>query len=313
MARDDHGETKFPTPLRGIIPPLVTPLTDHGDLDKSGLKSVINRVLGGGVQGLFLLGSTGEFCSLNSETCKAVIDEGCASVAGRVPVIINVSNTSLDESVRLAQYAARAGAVAVAICPPYYYSVTQDDLVRYVSKFTARAELPVFLYNIPQHAHVEFTVETVYRLADLPNIVGMKNSNGDLDYLAAINRVKSRHPLFSLLVGTEEIMMASLDAGADGSVCGGANLFPRLYVRLYEAVTEGRRPQAEALQALIVRVAAAIYTVGPAPTAYLRGVKSALAQLGVCGSALAEPLGDFDQEEQEELCSRLKRLLPDIE
>jgi 4-hydroxy-tetrahydrodipicolinate synthase len=312
MERNIPAST-LPKPLRGIIPPLATPLTDQGAVDRPGLKSLVNYVLAGGVHGLFLLGSTGEFCSLSVEMRKAVIDEGCASVAGRVPVIVNVSNTSFEESVQLAQCAAQAGAVAVAICPPYYYSVTQRDLARYVSKFAARAELPVFLYNIPQNAHLEFAAETVYRLADLPNIVGMKNSNGDLGYLAAVNRVKAHRPLFSLLVGTEEIMMSSLDIGADGSVCGGANLFPRLYVKLYEAVTEGRRSQAEALQALVVKISEAIYTVGPAPTAYLRGLKSALAQLGVCGNALAEPLDGFHQEEQEEFCSRLRHLLPDIE
>ena len=82
--------------------------------------------------------------------------------------------------------------------------------------------LPLRFALIPQNAHIEFAAETVYRLADLPNIVGMKNSNGDLDYLAAVSRVKAHHPLFSLLIGNEEIMMSAMDAGADGSVCGGA-------------------------------------------------------------------------------------------
>ncbi|MBV9227277.1 MAG: dihydrodipicolinate synthase family protein [Acidobacteriaceae bacterium] len=306
------GAPKLPMPLQGVVPPLVTPLTEDSALDRDGLRSVVNHVLAGDVQGLFLLGSTGEFCSLSTDTRRAVIDEGCTAVAGRVPVVINVSDTCLEESIQLAQYAARAGAAAVAICPPYYYSATQLDLVRYASKFAARVEIPVLLYNIPQHAHVEFAPETIIRLAEVFNIVGIKNSNGSLDYLAAVKCVKSHRPSFSLLVGNEEIMLSALDGGADGSVCGGANLFPHLYVKLYKAAADGCRLQAEALQALVVRVAEAIYTIGPAPTAYLRGLKNALAHLGICGSTLAEPLGSFAPEEQEELCSRLRSLLPDL-
>ncbi|MBV9034262.1 MAG: dihydrodipicolinate synthase family protein [Acidobacteriaceae bacterium] len=306
------GAPKLPMPLQGVVPPLVTPLTEDSALDRDGLRSVVNHVLAGDVQGLFLLGSTGEFCSLSTDTRRAVIDEGCTAVAGRVPVVINVSDTCLEESIQLAQYAARAGAAAVAICPPYYYSATQLDLVRYASKFAARVEVPVLLYNIPQHAHVEFAPETIIRLAEVSNIVGIKNSNGSLDYLATVKCVKSYRPSFSLLVGNEEIMLSALDAGADGSVCGGANLFPHLYAKLYQTAAGGCRLQAEALQALAVRVAEAIYTIGPAPTAYLRGLKSALAHLGICGSTLAEPLGNFAPEEQEELCSRLRSLLPDL-
>ncbi|MBV8709041.1 MAG: dihydrodipicolinate synthase family protein, partial [Acidobacteriaceae bacterium] len=144
------GAPKLPMPLQGVVPPLVTPLTEDSALDRDGLRSVVNHVLAGDVQGLFLLGSTGEFCSLSTDTRRAVIDEGCTAVAGRVPVVINVSDTCLEESIQLAQYAARAGAAAVAICPPYYYSATQLDLVRYASKFAARVEVPVLLYNIPQ-------------------------------------------------------------------------------------------------------------------------------------------------------------------
>jgi 4-hydroxy-tetrahydrodipicolinate synthase len=301
-------ERRLKLPLRGVIPPIATPLRESGDLDAAALKRLVERVVTGGVHGLFLLGTTGEFCSLSAETLRAVIDEGCAAAAERVPVIVNVSGTALEESVKLARHAARAGAAAVAICPPFYYPITQDDLARYTNKFSQRVDLPVFLYNIPQNATFEFEVETVYRLAETPNVIGLKNSNGNLDYLAAVYRVKAHHPTFSLLVGNEEIMMSAIDRGADGGVCGGANLFPRLYVRLYQALVEGRRSEAHQLQESIVKVAEAIYTVGPAGASYLRGLKGALAELGVCGASLAEPLEAFDQDEQRELRARLTAL-----
>jgi len=196
--------------------------------------------------------------------------------------------------------------------PPYYLSVTQEDLVRYVRKFAAAADLPVFVYNIPQNAHIEFEVGTVLRLAEIPKIVGLKNSNGSIDYITAVGCVKAQRPEFSLLVGTEEIMMAAIEAGADGSVCGGANMFPALYVRLFEAAKNNHRAEAEELQDLIARIARNIYSVGSMVTSYFRGLKGALALLGVCRETLGEPLTAFGPEDKRELHSRLKRLLPEI-
>jgi 4-hydroxy-tetrahydrodipicolinate synthase len=302
----------LPDVLCGIIPPLVTPLTETGNLDSPAFAGLIERVIAAGAHGLFLLGSTGEFCSLSSRMRETVVRAGCETASGRVPVVVNVSDTSLDESLHLARKAASSGAVAVAICPPYYYAITQADLQRYAMKFADRAGLPVFLYNIPQNAGVEFEVETVRRLADHPNIVGLKNSNGRLDYAAGVSRVKTAHPSFSLLVGTEETMMSAMELGADGGVCGGANMFPSLYVELYKCMVEGRREEAEHVQKLIVRVAEAVYTVGSASTGYLRGLKGALAYLGVCSDSLAEPLESLNEEEQRELRSRLVELLPVI-
>jgi 2-dehydro-3-deoxy-D-pentonate aldolase len=305
-------DQRLPSPLRGIVPPLVTPLTGTGAFDARAYSALIDRVIDGGVHGLFLLGTTGEFCSLSGETRKQVVLEGCRAAAKRVPVVVNVSDTSLEESLRLARYAASAGAAAVAFCPPYYFSVTQEDLLRYAQKFAEAADLPVFLYNIPQNAHLEFEADTVRRLAELPNIAGLKNSNGSLEYTAKVSQIKGRRPEFSLLVGTEEIMMAAIEAGADGSVCGGANMFPALYVKLFEALQNNRRSQASEMQELIARIAKEIYSVGPPSTSYLRGLKGALTQLGVCGESLAEPLTVFNQEEKQELRSRLNRLLPEL-
>ena len=261
---------------------------------------------------LFLLGTTAEFCSISHETRRQVITEGCDAAGGRIPVVVNVSDTSLEESLRLATVAAKEGAAGVAICPPYYYAISQDDLLRYTRRFVGSVDLPVFLYNIPQNAHMEFAVETVRRLAELPDVVGLKNSSGSIHYVAEVGRVKAQRPEFSVLVGTEEIMVSAMEAGADGSVCGGANLFPSLYVKLFASIQNKQQPEMKRLQDLVVRVAGQIYTVGSAPGSYLRGLKAAMAALGVCGETLAEPLYVFNEEERGELRSRLNRLLPEL-
>jgi 4-hydroxy-tetrahydrodipicolinate synthase len=200
----------------------------------------------------------------------------------------------------------------VAICPPFYFSVTQSDLVRYLAKFAERSDLPVFLYNIPQNAHHELTVDTVERLADVPNIVGVKNSNGKLDYIAKVSEIKRRRPEFTIMVGTEEILKPAMEAGADGSVCGGANMFPELFVNLYRAIIDKQETRARTMQEQVVRISEALYGVGAPETSYFRGLKAALAELGVCSDTPAEPFTRFNEEEKEEFRSRLNRLLPDI-
>jgi 4-hydroxy-tetrahydrodipicolinate synthase len=310
MSSPEHDES--PVSLRGIVPPLVTPLTVTGDFDRTSFANLIERVIEGGVHGIFVMGSTGEFSSFSSELRQTIVQESCQAAAKRVPVVVNASDTCLADSLQLTEFSARAGAEAVAICPPFYFSVTQSDLIRYLTKFAEDAALPVFLYNIPQNAHHELTVETVERLSQVPNIVGLKNSNGSLKYNAKVNQIKRGRPDFAVLVGTEEIIMPAMEAGADGSVCGGANMFPALFVKLYKAIAEDRKSQAGEIQEQVVHIAEALYTVGAPQTSYLRGLKAALAELGVCGDTPAEPLGPFSKEEREELRSRLNRLLPDL-
>ena len=299
-------------PLRGIVPPLVTPLTLTGEFDGASYANLIERVIEGGVHGLFVMGSTGEFSSFSSELRRTIVQESCSVTRRRIPVVVNVSDTCLSDSLRLTDFGAKAGADAVAICAPFYFSVTQPDLVRYLTKFAEAAALPVFLYNIPQNAHHELAIETVERLAEIPNIVGLKNSNGSLEYFSKVNRIKRTRPDFAVLVGTEEILLPAMEAGADGSVCGGANMFPSLFVKLYEAIAEDRKSEATELQGLVIRVSEALYTVGAPQTSYFRGLKTALAELGVCRETLAEPFGPFSDGEREELRSRLNRLLPDL-
>jgi dihydrodipicolinate synthase/N-acetylneuraminate lyase len=298
--------------LRGIVPPLVTPLTPAGRFDSAAYAKLMERVIAGGVHGLFVMGSTGEFTSFSPEFRRTIVRESCERAGTRIPVVVNVSDTCLESSLDLTGFAARAGAKAVAICPPFYFSVTQGDLVRYLTKFAESSELPVFLYNIPQNAHHELTPETVGRLAEVPNIVGLKNSNGRLDYTSEVVRIKRYRPDFAVLVGTEEILMPGVEAGADGGVPGGANMFPEVFVKLYAATVEGRKPEATTMQEQVVRMAESLYTVGAPQTSYFRGLKAALAELGVCGDTLAEPFGSFSGEEREELRSRLNRLLPDL-
>jgi dihydrodipicolinate synthase/N-acetylneuraminate lyase len=302
-----------PSQLSGIVPPLITPLNDEEALDLAALRRLIDRVLDGGVSGLFLLGSTGEFTSLHPDLRRAVIDEACAHVAGRVPVVVNVSDTCLAQSKELADHAYRAGATAVAICPPYYFPLNQQELLHYVYRFCDVTPLPVFLYNIPQYAHAEFALEAVARLVEVRNVAGLKNSDGSAEYVRAARQLALGRPDFSILMGNEEVLMAAMAAGANGGVCGGANMFPALYVLLCKAVWENQYSEAMALQNMVVRVANAVYRIGPANSSYLRGLKCALSLIGVARDVLLDPLMSFTAQERDQLQLGLDELLPEIE
>ena len=303
----------LPKPLTGIVPPLITPLTDSETLDRPGFERLITHLITGGVHGLFILGSTGEAPSLDAGLRRTVIDQGCAIAAGRVPVLVGVSDTSLRESIALAEHAAEAGASAVVLCPPYYFPLDQQDLLRYFQRFAEAVSLPVFIYNIPKFARTTISIEVVDGLVDIPNVAGLKDSSGDLDYLRRVRHATAHRPDFSLFVGIEEIMVDALQAGANGAVCGGANLFPELHVRLFEAARDHRAAEAQALQELVLRIGNAVYGVGSETSSYLRGLKTALATLNLCNDALAEPLQPFSSAEKAQFRSRLDALMPLIE
>ena len=288
-------------PLRGLITPLATPLAlshrPEPTLDVAGLERLIDHVVNGGVHGLFMLGSTGEFPSLGREMRQEIIRRACAHVNRRVPVLAAITDTSISETLRLAETAAEAGADAVVLAAPYYFEHSQDDLLRYLEQLTKRLVLPLFLYNIPHLTKTSFEPETVSRAADLPGVIGLKDSTGDLKYLDKTVALLRDRPLFSILIGPEEMLLESMKRGAIGGVCGGSNLNPKLFVQLYNAIVGGDMKQAEALQETVQRMDRALYRTGFPGSSYLRGIKAALALAGLCRPEPAPPYAPFSAAE----------------
>jgi dihydrodipicolinate synthase/N-acetylneuraminate lyase len=286
-------------PLRGIITPLATPLalSDRAEpsLDAAGLERLIEHVIGGGVTGVFLLGTTGEFSSLGREVRLEVIRRACTQVNRRVPVLAAITDTALSESLRLAEGAVESGADALVLAAPYYFEHSQEDLLRYVELITARISLPLFLYNIPHLTKASFHPETVRRAADLPGVVGLKDSTGDIRYLDKTMELLRDRPGFTVLIGPEEQLVESMKRGAHGGVCGGSNLNPKLFVDLYQAALRGE-PIAE-LQQQVEHMGQAIYRVGSPGGSYLRGLKAALALAGLCRPEPAPPFAPFSEAE----------------
>ncbi|HEX8202868.1 MAG TPA: dihydrodipicolinate synthase family protein, partial [Isosphaeraceae bacterium] len=165
-------------PLRGIIPPMVTPLRDRDRLDLPGLERLIEHILRGGVHGLFLLGTTGEAPGLSHRLRCELVERTCEQVGDRVPVLVGITDTAFVESIEMAEHAADAGAHAAVLAAPYYFPAGQPELAEYIEQIAGEVPLPIFLYNMPSHTKLSFEPETIARALELPNVVGLKDSSG---------------------------------------------------------------------------------------------------------------------------------------
>jgi 2-dehydro-3-deoxy-D-pentonate aldolase len=302
------ARSRTPCPLRGIVPPLATPLSGRDELDLTGLDRLIEHVLAGGVHGLFILGTTGEGPALSYRLRTEMIQRTCEQVAGRVPVLLGITDTSLVESLQLAEVAADAEADAVVMAPPYYLPFGQSQLVNYTRELVAELPLPLFLYNMPALCKTWFARETLAELLPEPRILGLKDSSGDFAYLRdAVELAKSR-PDFTILIGPEALLAEALTFGVHGGVCGGGNVFPEFFVNLCTAYAQDDAMGVAAWQERIERLQG-LYRISPHPSAVIQGVKAGLACRGICGDRLAAPVRALVGEDRE----RADQIIADLE
>jgi dihydrodipicolinate synthase/N-acetylneuraminate lyase len=294
-------------PLEGIVPPLITPLMARDHLDVGGLERLIEHVLAGGVHGLFILGTSGEAPSLSYRLRREVITRACRQVNGRRPVLVGITDTSLVEAAALARHAADVGAHALVTSAPYYFPVGQAELLDYVDRLLPELPLPLYLYNMPQMTKVQFTPETLRRLALRPGIIGLKDSSGDLNYFRQITDVAQARPDWRLFMGPEHLLVESIRLGGRGGVNGGALIEPALLVRLYEAARSGNWDAVGPLQERLLQLGR-IYTVGQHASAVIKGMKCALSLMGICSGVMADPLTEFAPSERAQVRAVLEEL-----
>ncbi|MGE5609209.1 MAG: dihydrodipicolinate synthase family protein [Bacillota bacterium] len=299
---------KQPGPLRGVITPLVTPLVSRDVIDIAGLERLIEHVVRGGVHGLLVLGSCGEGPSLSHVVRHEMVDLVCRLANGRVPVLVGITDTSMAESVKTAQRAADAGAAALVLSAPYYFVPTQAELQSYVRNIVAQASLPVLLYNAPLYTKIEFSLDTVRHAMHLPQVIGIKDSSGDMIYFHHLLQLAQEREDFAVLIGPEQLLAEALLFGAHGGVVGGSNLDPKLYVDLYNAATVRDIPRVAELHQRVLRLAQSVYTVARDDAGVIKGLKCALSCLGICEDFLADPLQRLRGTEREAITQRLEEL-----
>lgn len=302
-------ENKIKSPLSGIIPPLVTPLLGNDTLDTESLENLIEHLIAGGVNGLFILGTTGEEQSLSYRLRNRMIEETCRINAGRLPVLVCITDTSIVESVNLARNAAEHGASAVVSAAPYYFATGQPELVEFYEDLIKDLPLPLFLYNMPSHVKVNFSPATIHRIAENRNVIGFKDSSANIPYFQSVMYTMKDRPDFAMLMGPEEVTGECVLMGADGGINGGANMFPELYVAMYNAAKNGNLGEVRRLQEYIMQISTSIYSVGQHGSSYLKGLKCACSLLGVIkDDFVAAPFHKFNAPERRKIQEALERL-----
>lgn len=288
--------------LHGIIPPVVTPMIQDEEIDLAGLRKHIDYLIGHKVHGVFVLGTTGEFYALDEAEKQRVIAEAMAHVGGRLPVYAGTGAETTREVVRLTRMAEKEGVAGVSVITPYFLKPTQTELFDHFRRVAECSSVPVVLYNNPAAcAGLSIEPDTVARLAELPGVMGIKDSSGDLQNTIEIIRA-TRPEKFAVLNGRDTLILAALAAGAQGAIPAACNLAPELCVGIYESFVKGDIAAAQQYQSRLhpVRVALALGTGNGA-------VKEAMALLGRSAGPNRSPIAPLSEEKRQKLRAILEK------
>jgi dihydrodipicolinate synthase/N-acetylneuraminate lyase len=278
----------------GVIVPMVTPLTKDGELDEPGARRIIDHLIAGGVQGIFVLGTTGEGPSLPREMRSRLVHLTLDYTAGRVQVYTGVFDNIVSESIDAARDYLRRGATAIVAQLPNYYKLAPDQQFQYFSKLVDRVKGPLILYDIPTTVHMSIDPGVVEHLRAFRNVVGIKDSSGDPERLALLLESYADDSRFSVLVGTTGLASFGFEHGADGFVPSVANLNPALCARLFNAAEKGDSALMASLQREVDALSAE-FTVDGYIGSSISRLKQRLAQRQLCGPHVLPPLQEAEQ------------------
>lgn len=268
--------------FRGSMPALVTPFKDGG-VDFDALKALVDWHVAEGSHGLVPVGTTGESPTLTHEEHEQVIGAVVRAAAGRVPVVAGAGSNNTEEAISLAQHAEAVGADAILVVTPYYNKPTQAGLIAHFTAVSQAANLPLIIYNIPGRSVVDMTPDTMGTLAELPNIVGVKDATGD------VTRVSKQRETcgadFVQLSGEDASALGFNAHGGVGCISVTANVAPRLCAEFQEATLAGDYTKALEYQDRLMPLHEAIF-IEPG----LAGAKYALSRLGRCSEEVRMPL-----------------------
>jgi 4-hydroxy-tetrahydrodipicolinate synthase len=286
--------------IRGIIPPVATPMQDNEDLDIPRLKWFLDHLISAGVHGIFVLGTNSEFYAMDEDEKQRVIATAVEHVRGRVPVYAGTGAESTREAIRLTKMAEREGAQGVSVITPYFVLPSQAEIADHYRRIAECTSLPVVLYNNPATCGgVKIEVETVARLAEIPNIVAIKDSSGDLQNTNEMIRAVPK--TFSVLMGRDTLIYPAMIFGAKGAVPATGNIAPHLLVEIYEAFQRGDHASSLAAQLKLNPIRLSL-TLGTAPG----GVKAALQLLGLSIGPSRRPVAPLPADKLEKMRASLR-------
>jgi 4-hydroxy-tetrahydrodipicolinate synthase len=286
--------------LTGVLPALISPLRSDGRVDEPAVTRLVEHVISGGVSGLLALGSTGETASLDETARRTLLSKVVEAAAGRVPVICGVAQSHLSAARTEVEAAARLGAAAALVAPPFYYLIDQATLLTFYRSLARDSPLPILLYNIPQYTKVVAQPETVAALAREGTIAGIKDSSRDFEYFEGVCIATRELPRFRIFTGSDTMLMPALAMGGAGTICGAANVAPAWIVRIYEDFQRGDMAAARAGQDKLYQLVMMLRG-GVFPAA----IKAACRLQGICEPWCAPPVAPLDDQAEAKLRDRL--------
>jgi 4-hydroxy-tetrahydrodipicolinate synthase len=284
----------------GLMPAMVTPFDEHGEVDLRATEAVVERFIEAGVSGVSPLGSTGEFSHLLADERKRFLEEVIRIVAGRVPLVVGVGAAGTKEMVELARHAEGVGADAVLVVSPFYWKVGEEALFRHFATVAESIDIPVLIYNLPMLTGIDLSPSLIGRIAaECPNVSGLKDTVTEYFHTVGVLReVKRVRPDFSVLSGWEDLILPSLLAGADGSICAFANVAPELFVKLVRSARDGDLERAAELHRRVL----SLVTLGAYSDPPISAIKLAMGKLGVpISPAVRGPALLVPEEAQEKI------------
>lgn len=289
--------------LKGVIPPIITPVDDNENVDERGLKSVIDYVLEGGVHGVFVLGSNGEFYAFDFENQKRAVEITVKHVNKRVPVYAGASAITTKGCIKLARMAEETGADALTVLTPMFIKPNEKEMFNHFEAIAKSTNLPVLLYNNPDKTTNNISVSLLEKLARIDNIIGIKNTSLDFAQTIEFIRVTKDIENFKVLSGSDYMIYATLAYGGAGCVAGTANVAPKLVVDIYEKYMAGD------LQASMD----AQYKLIPLRNAYNYGSFPVVMKdcMNLLGLNVGHPVKPIDHCSDERL-QALKKILDDL-
>lgn len=282
--------------IEGIITPIVTPF--HRDalqsINYEALKELIDHLIDKGVNGIFILGSNGEFHVVNHEECIALTKKTVEYVSHRVPVYVGTGGNSTQEVIRLSKEVEAAGADALSIITPYFISPSQEELVNHYKMIAASTKLPIVLYNIPKTTKINLTKESVAQLAKVDNIKAIKDSSGDMGNLKGyIEAVQGSDTV--VLVGSDSKIAPAMKLGAVGAIAGTSNVITEHVVGLYNDIMEGRIAEAEKKQEEIEYIRS-VLQLATVPSMMKRAVEVLGIEVGPARLPVRDVATKFDEQ-----------------
>ena len=288
--------------LKGIIPVLITPLTLDEKVDEKGLRQLVRHILKQKVNAVVVCGSMGEFPALTpKERIKAIkivkeeIDEDTLLIAG-------TGDTSLKKAINNSHDAQEAGADIALVVPPFYFPISQKDIISFYKELTAEIDLPVLIYNIPSCTKIQINLDVIKEISNEKKIIGIKDSSGDFIFFEHLVLQAREMENFCVLMGIDILIYAGFLIGADGAIVWSSNLAPKLPIELYKAIEAGNFKYAWEIQKKLIYLNDIL-----SKKEIHSGLKASLKLLGICDQYTSKPFPTFSSQEIDELSENLKK------